>query len=217
MRSLSLRALALAGALSGVAGFVDAIGFVHLGGYFVSFMTGNSTRAGVELTNGSISGWLRAFGLVLMFVLGVVGGSLVRGRARLHRAPSVLLLVCAALGTAAVAGFGQGTAFLTAPLMAFAMGALNTIFTKGGEVSVGLTYMTGSLVKLGQAVAASFTGTDRRGWVRYFLLWLAISTGAILGAVAYRLLGLSSLWIAVLATGAAAGTLLARGGRTAQG
>ena len=32
--------------MSTLAGYVDAIGFLHLGGLFVSFMSGNSTRMG---------------------------------------------------------------------------------------------------------------------------------------------------------------------------
>lgn len=38
-----------AASLSFLAGFVDALGFIHLGGYFVSFMSGNSTRMAVSL------------------------------------------------------------------------------------------------------------------------------------------------------------------------
>ena len=41
--------VALAVTLSAVAGYVDAIGFLKLGGFFVSFMSGNSTRLGVGL------------------------------------------------------------------------------------------------------------------------------------------------------------------------
>ena len=41
--------LALACALSALAGYVDGIGFIHLGGLFVSFMSGNSTRLGVMI------------------------------------------------------------------------------------------------------------------------------------------------------------------------
>ncbi len=44
-----LRNLILALALSALAGFVDGIGFLHLGGLFVSFMSGNSTRMSVSL------------------------------------------------------------------------------------------------------------------------------------------------------------------------
>jgi uncharacterized membrane protein YoaK (UPF0700 family) len=41
--------IALACALSALAGYVDGIGYLHLGGLFVSFMSGNSTRMGVSL------------------------------------------------------------------------------------------------------------------------------------------------------------------------
>ena len=37
----------LACALAGIAGYVDGIGYLHLSGAFVSFMSGNSTRLGV--------------------------------------------------------------------------------------------------------------------------------------------------------------------------
>src|ERR1019366_5919862 len=51
----SRRNISLACALSALAGYVDAIGFLHLGGLFVSFMSGNSTRMGVSLAEGQWS------------------------------------------------------------------------------------------------------------------------------------------------------------------
>ena len=53
----SRRNISLACALSALAGYVDGIGFLHLGGLFVSFMSGNSTRMGVSLAEGQ---WLSA-------------------------------------------------------------------------------------------------------------------------------------------------------------
>jgi hypothetical protein len=40
-------------ALAGMAGFVDAAGYLSAGGYFVSFMSGNTTRLGVALGTGA--------------------------------------------------------------------------------------------------------------------------------------------------------------------
>jgi uncharacterized membrane protein YoaK (UPF0700 family) len=42
----SRRNVALACALSALPGYVDAIGFLHLGGLFVAFMSGNKMRMG---------------------------------------------------------------------------------------------------------------------------------------------------------------------------
>jgi uncharacterized membrane protein YoaK (UPF0700 family) len=39
--------------LSALAGYVDAIGIIKLGGFFISFMSGNSTRLAVGLAQGS--------------------------------------------------------------------------------------------------------------------------------------------------------------------
>ncbi|MDM8353607.1 DUF1275 family protein, partial [Brevundimonas diminuta] len=43
--------------LAGLAGYVDSLGFLHLGGVFVSFMSGNTTRLAVNLAEGR---WLAA-------------------------------------------------------------------------------------------------------------------------------------------------------------
>ncbi|MCL2535023.1 MAG: DUF1275 family protein, partial [Nocardiaceae bacterium] len=40
--------------LSGLAGFVDAMGFITLGGFFVSFMSGNSTKLSVSAADGLV-------------------------------------------------------------------------------------------------------------------------------------------------------------------
>src|SRR5712672_1621821 len=73
----SRRNIVLACALSGLAGYVDGIGFLHLGGLFVSFMSGNSTRMGVSLAEGHWLGAIEALGLVALFVIGAAAGSLI--------------------------------------------------------------------------------------------------------------------------------------------
>ena len=102
-----------------------------------------------------------------------------------------------------------GFAFAGLLLLAFAMGAENTVFAQDGEVRVGLTYMTGALVKLGKAITAALLGEDRFGWAPHLLLWLGLVAGAALGAVAFNALGPAALWIAA-AVMAALAALAAR-------
>ena len=69
------RVQALAIGLSALAGYVDAVGFIQLGGFFVSFMSGNSTRLGVGLIERSNDAAV-AGGLIAVFIAGVIAGSL---------------------------------------------------------------------------------------------------------------------------------------------
>jgi uncharacterized membrane protein YoaK (UPF0700 family) len=73
------------------------------------------------------------------------------------------------------------------------MGAQNAVFAQDGEVSVGLTYMTGTLVKLGKRLTVALWGGDRFGWIPYLLLWTGLLSGAVSGALAYARLGPNAL------------------------
>jgi uncharacterized membrane protein YoaK (UPF0700 family) len=182
----------LAAGLSALAGFVDAIGFLKLGGFFVSFMSGNSTRLAVAVAQGSA---LTGGGLIAIFVAGVALGSLAGRLAGAGRAPAVLCLVALLLALAA----GLGSAGFAVPAitcMALAMGAENAVFEQDGEVQIGLTYMTGTLVKLGQRITAALFGGAPWAWAPYLLLWLGLVLGAVAGAAAYGRFGLGSLWFA---------------------
>src|SRR5262245_44207185 len=99
----SRRDIALACALSALAGSADGIGFLHLGGLFVSFMSGNSTRMGVSLSTGEWRAAADTFGLIVLFVAGAAcGGLIVLGRGA-HRQPFVLLAEALLLATAGLA------------------------------------------------------------------------------------------------------------------
>jgi len=186
----------LAIGLAALAGFVDALGFLKLGGVFVSFMSGNSTRLAVGVA-GDVRGSLFVGALIAGFVAGVMAGATVGGVAGRWRKQAVLGFVLVELTLAAALG---GGAVIAPLLMANAMGALNAVFQRDGEVSVGVTYMTGTLVKFGQHLAAALAGGPRFDWVPYLLLWLGLVAGAIAGAAVFPALGLGALWIAVAAT-----------------
>lgn len=184
----------LAAALSALAGFVDAIGFLKLGGLFVSFMTGNSTRVAVALTGGDDVA-VAALKLILAFVAGVMIGSFVGSRAERYRKTAVLTAVTLALVGAAALDLIAADGWVVM-LIALAMGAENAVFQRNGEVSIGITYMTGTLVKLGQRLVLALQGGDRWQWLPYLLLWCGFVAGAWSGALAYSIIGTASLWIA---------------------
>src|SRR5258708_8294606 len=93
----SRRNVLLACALSALAGYVDAIGFLHLGGLYVSFMSGNSTRMGVSLAEGQWSSAAESLGLIALFVLGAAPGSLIVLGRGVNRQPWALLADAALL------------------------------------------------------------------------------------------------------------------------
>lgn len=192
------RAIGLAICLSGLAGYVDALGFISLGGFFVSFMTGNTTRLGIELAGRQAGGIALAGGILLLFVGGVVLGSLLGHAAGRRRQPAVLAFVTFCLAGSA----GLDTAGLTMAgvgLLAVAMGSENAVFQRDGEVTIGLTYMTGTLVKMGQRIAGALLGGPKLAFLRHFLLWLGLLCGAVAGAAAHSFIGLDAIWIAAAA------------------
>ena len=182
----------LAAATSGMAGYVDAVGFLKLGGLFVSFMSGNSTRFAVGLA-GDPAVARMAIWLLAAFVGGVVAGTVIARVAGSWRKPIVLLAVGGLLALAAWVDLLVADGWATL-LMAAAMGCVNTTFQRAGEVSIGVTYMTGTLVKFGQRLADALMGGDRWGWVPYLALWLGLVGGAVAGSFAYRSFGMASIW-----------------------
>lgn len=193
------RIQALAIGLSMLAGYVDAIGFIQLGGFFVSFMSGNSTRLGVGLIERSNDATL-AGGLIALFLIGVIAGSLAGRFAKAHRRTVVLMLV-AVLLFAAASSAAAGATEVAIMAIVLAMGAENAVFEHDGELHIGLTYMTGTLVKFGQRVAAAIMGGPQFAWRSYGLLWAGLVTGAVAGAAAFNWLGFASLWFAAAIAG----------------
>ncbi|MEY4056617.1 MAG: hypothetical protein RL519_1952, partial [Pseudomonadota bacterium] len=143
MNSIDRSRRRLAIAAAGLAGFVDAAGFLLAQGYFVSFMSGNTTRLGVDLVVEPARAVIPAL-LISGFVLGVFLTALLAARAEARRKVIVLALVTLLLAGAALARLLGATAAMLAFLV-LAMGALNNTFQRDGAVSVGLTYMTGAL------------------------------------------------------------------------
>jgi uncharacterized membrane protein YoaK (UPF0700 family) len=83
--------------------------------------------------------------------------------------------------------------------MVLAMGALNAAMDRSGNLSVSLTYVTGTLVKFGQGLG-DFLARRSRGldWLAQASPWAGLITGGIVGAVAQTQIGETVDWLPVL-------------------
>lgn len=196
MTRLDRRERIMATGFAAMAGMVDAIGFLASGGFFLSFMSGNSTRLSIGLAEGAPYVFMVA-ALIVSFVGGVIAGSLVgngndttanKRQAMILAAISLLLFAAPVL-----ADFGWLLSGIC--VAAFCMGAENTLYERDGSVSFGLTYMTGALVKIGQGLATMLRGGSRTAWLPYLFLWAGLLGGAIIGAALFASFGIYSLWL----------------------
>lgn len=177
-----------------LAGFVDAVGFLSADGYFVSFMSGNTTRLAVDLAIDPHGAVIPA--LIIGFVAGVAGGALLAEASGSWRKPAVLGSSGALLLIAAQLRWEGLTTASLLP-MVLAMGVLNNTFRRDGEVAVGLTYMTGALVRLGQALGASLAGKPlAAGWGASLALWSSLALGGVAGAILSVSYLENPLWLA---------------------
>lgn len=192
---------AAAVALAALAGFVDAVAWIELIGFFASFMSGNSTRIAIGVATGDWVAVRVAGALVLMFLSGVIAASVVGHRfAGRHQGPVMLVVTVALTAAACAAWWGYAMAPLL--LLAFAMGAENGVFNRDGEVSVGLTYMTGTLVRMGQRMAATLMRVPGdHAWAPFLMLWLGFVCGGVLGALASRASLASAVTVAAVVAG----------------
>lgn len=214
MNRLDRNARILAVGFAAMAGMVDAIGFLASGGFFLSFMSGNSTRLSVGVVEGAPYVGMVAL-LLLSFVGGVVAGSLIGRKNILAHAQrqAFILIIISLLLFAAPLIASLGYLLVGLCVAAFCMGLENTLFEREGSVSFGLTYMTGALVKIGQGLATMISGGPRLDWVPYLLLWLGLISGAAVGTLMFGIFGYNSLWLPAAYAGIFALALLVQRNR----
>ena len=191
--------LVLAGLLAGLAGMVDAIGYLHLSGLFISFMSGNSTQLAAALGQGQLAEAGTIAELIALFVVGAATGqvlAVVTGRSHMTWVlvgVAILLAIAAALGTAAEP-------------MVFAMGALNAAMRRAGSIPISLTFVTGVLVRFGQSLGDFLT---RRltgwNWFAQGTPWVGLIAGATIGGAIYSQVGGAAIWVPVSLAGLLAG------------
>ncbi|MCF8589035.1 YoaK family protein [Gordonia liuliyuniae] len=185
----------LGGWLLGLAGFVDAVAFVVLQGSFVAFMSGNTTILGSSATTGDWHlAWLSTLLIVLFFAGNVTGAAVGRwGGSAAHRMLMILIAAVTILGTV-VANTVSVSGGLV--VIAVAAGLINSALAADTDVHVGLTYVTGTLVKAAHQLIAGIGAEHPWGWVKTLGFWTAFVVGAAVGGLAFHRLGAASLWFA---------------------
>lgn len=184
----------LALTLTALAGWVDAVGVTQTGGTFLSFMSGNTTQMAAAL---AVQNWLHArliAAIIGLFVAGVAVGELIARGAGRFGAPMVLTAEALSLMAGALPDFAGYAATV------FAMGLQNAALKRAGGVSVGLTYVTGSLVQVGRRLADGAFGQA----ALYGLIWFCMASGAAAGAYALSLSTKTALEAPAVAAGALA-------------
>ncbi len=177
------------------AGYLDGYGLFFLRTY-VSFMSGNTTIAGVSSGRGDFLTALPSGLAILCFVSGSFFGNLIAQSTLRHARRLMFGLI--AVGIAAVAGMqwaGLQHAFSEIAVMCLAMGMTNPTLSKVGPESVSLTFVTGTLSRIGGHLAAAAAGKtlkDRQGSEDTHLhraliegsIWCGLFTGAVLSGIA---------------------------------
>jgi len=181
-----------------IAGYVDSFSLMTLGVY-ASFMSGNTTSAGLYIGQTNIAKAAHSLLPIPCFVLGIVLGTFILQMNEDLGLTRVSLLVSAFLALGIVALKYSEPQWLSVIVLSTAMGAMNTTITHVGRQRVSLGYVTGDLSSLGKHLAGGFKGDavqDAEGpwdthWRRTILLaaiWFSFFLGAVIGAeMAFRI------------------------------
>jgi len=188
--------------LATVAGYTDGYGLRQFN-TFISFMSGNTTIAGVNVGEQKFHAALPEAVAIIFFLVGTfLGHWILVGKYRhSHR---IVLLTSAAFMAAFVV-LNLRVAFIAElgiALLSASMGIMNPAVGRIGAEPVNLTFITGALDKVGGHLAMAARSTTpldaqgswdthlRRAWVEGGL-WLAFCAGAVFaGLVTKRMAGL---------------------------
>ena len=190
--------LALVAAISFVAGMTDAVGLL-LSGDFVSFMTGNTTRAAISFADGDYGHALILFFALWVFIAGNAIGIVLAYTLSGRRTFVVLTGVAVTIAVAAMLPQNDYPR-LQFYLVILAMGMINATVEHIEGLPIGLTYVTGALSRFGRGIGRWIIG-DRNptGWVIQTVPWTGMACGAVTGAFVTRYLGNDALWVVAFA------------------
>jgi len=159
--------------LAALAGAVDASGLFLLKDLYVSFMSGNTTSMAAALAKADLPRVRLIAGILLTFVAGAAAGTALAVLTGRRHVPVVIL------AAAAVLVVPVGAADWSIPAMTFATGMLNATIHEAGSVQVSITYVTGTLVKVGRGLGMMLCRQSQDWtWLRQAVPWVGLLAGA---------------------------------------
>ncbi len=182
----------LVASIAFLAGMTDAVGLM-LTGNFVSFMTGNTTRAAIAIGTGDFGHAVVLFSAILTFMVGNALG-IVIAHAADRRA--FVVLACVSILLAIAAGFAEPSLVLVQfYLVVLAMGLVNATVEHIEGLPIGLTYVTGALSRFGRGFGRFLLGDRDFFWTVQIVPWSGMISGAVIGAFLARTFGSHTLWL----------------------
>lgn len=192
-------------ALTAIAGFVDAVGFIIFAGLFVANMSGNSAALGAWLGQGEWRHGLPHLFAVPIFVVGLVGGYIaITLNCTLLRCALLFVVEAALILLFIILQIFldppvplSNVHFLTATPLLLAMGMQNAPLRQIKKSVFASTYVTGILDTFSRSIAGLICAYlkggsathERSSAIRSGALWLSYIAGALLGGFSLIHLG----------------------------
>lgn len=194
----------LAVGLALMAGYVDGYGLFALGTY-VSFMSGNTTQTGTMLGQREYMAAMPTALAILFFLLGSIVGNVIL-HFHLRQAQRILFLWAAGLLGLTVFVMDRSMVGINLPIsmLSLAMGSMNTALSRLGAEPVNVTFVTGTLNKLGGHLASAMMRapleSPEEKWDTHLYraitlasIWIAFFGGAIISGAAAPYFGTKTL------------------------
>ncbi len=179
--------------LAALAGAVGAAAWSHSSGWYVTFMTGNTESMILKHYQGDHVLAFSALATIVTFVLGVMTGTFARIHLWDKSRHGATLVTLGATYVAYVADLltNDADAFGVVPILslAFGLGALNTSISRNNQVQMPLSYVTGTLVKMGQGFALHLSGQQKWMWVAQLVTYAGFLGGIISGGAVFHAIG----------------------------
>ena len=187
-----------------MAGYLDGYGFFFLKTY-VSFMSGNTTSTGLKIGQGAFYAAIPSAIAIVFFVTGsFLGNVLTQSKFRhSHRLVFGLIAILLAI-VSVLEGSGLSQVNTEIAFLCLSMGLANPALSKIGAEAVSVTFVTGTLSRIGGYLASAASGKPvkepqgqiptplfreiedsqlSRAWVEA-TIWCSFLVGAVLSGIA---------------------------------